>query len=65
MTTKEVALACDVHHHTVLRWIRSQGLPASRRGRGGPFELQPSAVLKWCDDNGVEIYNPFVESVSL
>ena len=64
MTPKEVALACDVHHQTVLRWIRSQGLPARRRGLHGAYALEPIAVMKWCSARGVAIYNPFAECVS-
>ena len=59
MTPKEVALACDVHHQTVLRWIRELGLPAKRSGISGPYELEPAAVRKWCADKGVTIHNPF------
>lgn len=64
MTPKEVALACDVHHQTVLRWIRSQGLPARRRGLHGAYELEPAAVVAWCDQRGVAIFNPFAERVA-
>lgn len=61
MTPKEVALACNVTYHTVLRWIRDHGLPAKRRGiRGsGMLELEPAAVKRWCNDNDVQIHNPF------
>ncbi len=64
LTPKEVALACDVRYDTVLRWIRKHGLPARRRGLTGAYSLEPAAVMKWCRDREVHIYNPFLEHVA-
>jgi hypothetical protein len=57
----ELAKALDLSRSTLRNWRREdKGPPFVRRGMQEVW-YEVEAVLAWCKDNGVHIFNPFME----
>lgn len=50
VTTEAIGKRLGVSRKTVLRWIRSAGLPAVRESETGPWIVLESALDEWMQD---------------
>jgi PTS system nitrogen regulatory IIA component len=63
LTVREVAHILDVSERTVLRWIRTGDLPASRSRER--YRVNPVDLLEWASARGVELSPEFGERWAL
>lgn len=58
LSTRDAAQKLQVSPDTVLRWIKSNDLPATRIGKRGHWRIRQTDLEQFAETHGVELLKP-------